>query len=368
MSNMQDFIRWRGDLPFSAVPVGEVDGLILAQLAMYRWEMALPEGGEAMIGDLAPQMTEKPVSEGYTTENDAKMLALVGPSERFGRVLLGDYVHERNEEMQFAAATLRLPGGAVFVAFRGTDSAIVGWREDCNMAFSKPVPAQEAARNYLARVAALYPGELMVGGHSKGGNLAMYAASTVDEGVLARISAVYNYDGPGLSDHMDAPAHYARLGERLHSFLPQGSVVGLLLAHPDEFTVVKSNSISILQHDPYSWQVEGPRFVRMAGLSRDSARFDAAFRAWLGGVDESERAELVDTLFGILGATNARRFDRDFWVALAQNTKAVREAIGGVEPDTRRRVIKMLADLSSLSKRPAPKKPKGDEKTEKTNA
>ena len=354
MSNMLDYIRWRGDLSLAVVPVNEVDGLILAQLSMLHWENSLEPGSSAPLRDLFDSMNKPPVSVGFTVENDQKLLAMVTESTRFGEVIVSDFEHDSDEdaEKQFAAITLHLPDGAHYVSFRGTDSSIVGWKEDFNMAFSNPVPAQEAAADYLTRMADRYPGALWVGGHSKGGNLAMFAAANVDDAVRARILGVYNNDGPGLSDRMDAPALYARITGRLHSFVPQDSIVGLLLAHPDEFTVVRSNSISILQHDPYSWQVEGPRFVRMSGLNRDSARFDVAFRQWLSGVDEREREELVDTLFGILEATNAQSFGREFWAGLAKNSKSVLAAIHDVNPETRKHISKMLADLGALAMRP----------------
>lgn len=360
MSNLLDYIVWRGDLPFAAAPFNEVDGLILAQLSMLRWENALGPGESARISALLAPMTREPVSVGFTAENDVKLLDRAAHSTRFGEIVLRDYVRAFDEgaEKQFAAVTLCLDDGTAYVSFRGTDSTLVGWKEDCNMAFSKPVPAQEAARETLEAAARALPGALRVGGHSKGGNLAMYAAATADEAVRARVLGVYNNDGPGLSDKMDAPALYARLAGRLHSFVPQGSVVGMLLAHPDEYTVVRSNSVSILQHDPYSWQVEGPAFVRMPGLSRDSARFDAAFRSWLGGVDEDDREVLIDTLFNVLSAANSQTFGREFWQGLARNPKSVLTAIQDVEPEKRRRITRMLADLGAAALRPNEPEPR----------
>ena len=351
MGNMLDYLRWRGDLSVEKVPLGEVDALILAQLSMLRWENAPRAAGT--LAERAEVVLAGPVSAGFTPDEDEKLLRLISGSERFGGATLSDCICEVDEDagMQFAAVSVRLADGTRFLSFRGTDNTIVGWKEDCSMAFSRPVPAQEAARAYLERIARQYPDPLILGGHSKGGNLAMYAAATADERARGRVTAIYNFDGPGLSDRIDAPALYARLAGRLHSFVPQGSIVGLLLAHPDEYAVVRSNAVGILQHDPYSWQVEGPAFERMPGLSADSARFDGAFRAWLAEMDETDRALLVDTLFGILSATNAQTFGREFWAGLAQNTKAVRAAIDMVDPDTRKRIRRMLADLRRLARR-----------------
>ena len=351
MSNILDYITWRGDLPFAAAPFNEVDGLILAQLSMLRWENGLAPGASSKVRDLLEPMGRQPVSVGFTAENDMKLLELACRSARFGEIALCDYAHAFDEDagMQFAAVTLRLDDGTAYVSFRGTDSTLVGWKEDCNMAFSKPVPAQEAARAYLEAAAERYPGGLRVGGHSKGGNLAMYAAACAGEAARDRLIAVYNNDGPGLSDRMNAHDLYRRIAGRLRSFVPQGSIVGMLLQHPDEYTVVRSRSVGILQHDPYSWQVEGPAFVRMPGLSRDSARFDAAFRQWLSGMDEADRGLLIDTLFNVLYATRSQNFGREFWQGLARNPRSVLAAIQDVEPEQRRRVTRMLADLGAAA-------------------
>lgn len=349
MSNMLDYLRWRGDISLDAVPLTEVDGLILAQLAMPRWEKGLEDA--APLKELAARMAGQVVSDGYDPQSDGKLVALCGGSVRFGGAIVSDYVQDFDAvaEKQFAAVTLHLFPDMHYIAFRGTDSTIVGWQEDFNMAFSKPVPAQEAARDYLARIAGKYPGRLWVGGHSKGGNLAMYAATTVEGAVRERLEAVFNFDGPGLSDCMDAATLYARVAGRLRSFVPQGSIVGMLLAHPDAYAIVKSKSISIFQHDPYSWQVEGPGFVRMPELSGDSRRFEAGFRRWLAAQDEVSRAELVDTLFDVLRATDAQNFGREFWLGLAQNGRAVRKAIKDVGPEKAARVWKMITDLGKLS-------------------
>ena len=353
MSNILDYLKWRGDLSFANDPLNEVDALILSQLSMLKWENALTEEDSEIVGNLYESMNQDPVSVGFTTDSDLKLWQLVPRCERFGRLRVSRFrrLFDAKKALQFAAITLKLPDGSAFVSFRGTDSTLIGWREDFNMAFSKPVPAQEAAQAYLDEVGRTFEGPLRVGGHSKGGNLAMYAAATADEAVRERILGVYNNDGPGLSDRMDAEALYQRITGRLHSCVPQGSIVGMLLNHPDEYTVVKSNSVSILQHDPYSWQVEGPAFVRMPALSRDSARFDAAFRAWLASVDEANRALLVDTLFNVLSAAKSPTFGREFWIGLARNPVPVFNAIQDVDADERRRINRMLTDLGAALRR-----------------
>ena len=347
MSNILDYILWRGDLPLQRDPINEVDGLILSQLAMVRWEQWLAPGEEAALSSLADRDESTPVSAGFTAEDDQKLMAGVTRCARFRDVRVFDYVHEYDEGagMQFSAVSLLLPDGALFVAYRGTDSTLVGWKEDCNMAYSRPVPAQQAALDYLLRAASKREGPVYVGGHSKGGNLAMYAAALAGASVRYRIAAVYNNDGPGLSDLIDAQSLYARLSGKLFSFVPQSSIVGMLLAHPDAYEVVRSNSISILQHNPYSWQVEGPRFMRAPGLSKDSVYLESVFRKWLKGLDEKRRGAVVDTLFSILGATEVRSFGREFRTGLLRNPGALIGAMQRVDPESRREVSGAIGEL-----------------------
>lgn len=353
MANMLDYIEWRGDLSWEAVPPTEIDALIMAQLAMLRWEHAPASFG--LISDLAAAVSDVRISAGYTGQNDKRLIALLGKSQRFGSLTLSDYVDELEEDKQFSAITLRLNNGMVCVSFRGTDQSITGWEEDFALAFSRPTPAQEAAARYLTRAARTYPGPLIVCGHSKGGNLAMFASSHVEDDVLQRIIATYNFDGPGLSDQVDTKQLYERVGARLKAFVPQGSIVGLMLAHPDKFTVVESNSVSLLQHDPYSWQVLGPRFVRRPALSGESARFDRVFHEWLAGIDQDDRQTLTECLFGVIRATNAQNLDASFFKYLARNNREVLAALDGLPKEKRSRVWKMLLAFAKLTVRNEPK-------------
>ncbi|MCR5219430.1 MAG: DUF2974 domain-containing protein [bacterium] len=347
MSNMLDYIRWRGDLPFSVIPLGEVDGLILAQLSMIFWEKGMGRDESRPLSELAQVLKGKTVSAGFTAKNDALLLETAAASARFGGLVLSDFEHDFDEgaQIQFAAVTFHLPDGDSFLSFRGTDSTLVGWKEDLSMSYEMPIPAQAAAAAYFARVAARTGRRLYAGGHSKGGNLAMYAAAQTGPDILKRIIRVYNYDGPGFPDRGEAARLYETIRDRLMSFVPQSSIIGMLLAHPDGYEIVESDSVSILQHDPYSWQVEGCRFVRSPMLTKDSLYIQSVIRRWLAEVDDEERRLFVDTLFHVLGSTDARSFDREFWMGFLTHPGTVLASLQDIDPDSRRRIGKMLADL-----------------------
>ncbi len=348
MGNMLDYIRWRGDLPWSCVPFCEVDGLILSQLSMLFWEEGLGCGECRTLCELWPRMKGKPFSVGVTADNDNALLEKAAGCARFSCITLSDYASQFNEKtgLQFSAVAMHLPDSTIFVSYRGTDNTLVGWKEDLCMTFSLPVPAQEAAAAYLREVACRYGGSLRVGGHSKGGNLAMYASAVAEAKIRRRILQVYNNDGPGFKDSAKAHRFYEKIKNKLRFFVPQSSLFGLLLAHPCSPETVKSDGFGIWQHDPYSWQVEGGRFVRMESLTKSSMYAEAAIQKWLSEVSDEDRSLFVESIFRVLSSTEARSFGRDFWMGLLQHPAAVVSSFQDIDPDTKKRVAGILSKLA----------------------
>lgn len=347
MANVLDYLKWRGDLSLQVCPFGEIDNLILSQMSYFHWEKFLPQGEANTIETLLASAESQSISHGITAAEDEKLFPLVATSRRFGNVIACEYTHEEDDimEKQFAAITFLLPDDTVFVSYRGTDGTLVGWKEDFNMAFTSPIPSQQHAQQYLQEIANHYGGLLRVGGHSKGGNLAMYAASTVEEGTQATILNVFNNDGPGLSGAIVASKGYARIQPRLSSFVPQSSVIGMLLMHPETYAVVNSNAVGVLQHNPYSWQVEGARFVKENGLRKGSVYLEKVLRRWLMEIDEQERKRFVDTLFQVLSSTNAKSFGRDFVYQTIRNPSAM---LGAVQDIDRETLGSLYASLTAL--------------------
>jgi len=294
MPNMMDYLAWRGDIALDYSPFGDVDSLILASLSY----LTYPEE-TGLLRDLA--LTVPPVDKmqfAFVHEIRA-MLSAAAMTERFAGIGMRHpvAVTDQDRDMQFAAVTFDLPGGTHYVAFRGTDSTIVGWREDFNMAFESPVPAQSAAVKYLNEAAALTDGPLILGGHSKGGNLAVYAAAHADPMTQSRILAVYSFDGPGLDDATMASEGYANIARRIRSFVPQHSVVGLLLTYHPEYTVVKSDGMGLLQHDSFTWQVLGTDFIAVTELDVSAQLVDQTVHTWLSQVSPEKRRILRCAVF-----------------------------------------------------------------------
>ena len=313
MANAIDYIDWRGDLSFDVSPFNEVDNLLLCRLTSLDFTGIVPADGEMPLAEAARLYFER-----YGDE-DRRLGVLLAPgsvtmvkrmlqSARFSRLVLADYENRVDErrELQFWAVTVLVPDGTAFVAFRGTDDTLVAWKEDFYMGSMRTVPAQEEAAAYLCRAAWRYEQPLRVGGHSKGGNLSVYAAMSAPEEVQARLLDVYNNDGPGFRDSVGGTEGYRRIKERIHTILPQYSLVGVLLKTDDDFEIVESCETGISAHNGFTWQVKGRRFVRCADFPFRTRVFSEAMRGWTEDLSYDERRELTDLFFGALESTGAR--------------------------------------------------------------
>ena len=311
MPDLFDYLSWRGDLSLEQAPFCPVDGLILSVLSYVHLDGLVPAGPSSSVplGRTAADYLALPASDRgrCRCEKDLDLLRALAAAPRFAAMELtcGADRFVPEEQLQFAALTV-LPGdGTAFLAFRGTDATLVGWKEDFNMSFLDVVPAQREAARYAAALAAAFPGPLRLGGHSKGGNLATFAAALCPMGARDRIRAVYSFDGPGHTAYLLAQPGYQELLTRIHTYVPQSSVVGMLLEHEGPYTVVRSDQAGLLQHDPYSWQVSGGDFVRLDEVTAGSRMVDRALKDWLAGLTPAERETVADTLYGLLSAGDA---------------------------------------------------------------
>ena len=203
-------------------------------------------------------------------------------------------------EKQFSALTILLEGELPYVAFRGTDGTLVGWKEDFNMSFLTVVPAQKEAVQYLCAASDSLRGRLRVGGHSKGGNLAVYASAFCGEEIQSRIESVYNHDGPGFLSEVVTREGFQRILGRVHTFVPQSSVVGMLLQHEEGCAIVHSTNTWLLQHDLYSWETACNGLVFTEARTRSSRFIDSTLKAWLTQMNPEDRGKLVDGVYTCL--------------------------------------------------------------------
>lgn len=318
MPNINDYLAWRGDLSFDAAPFCEVDNLIFSMLSFIDYDgivQADPLGMPVKLSDCyAAHRKKHPGGEEFgqiipDINND--LFRDAAESVRFRDVYVTGYRYELREEehLQFAAVSFILPDNTVFIAYRGTDDTLVGWHEDFNLSFTCPVMSQRLAVEYLEEIAGVHRGRIMAGGHSKGGNLAVFASVFARPEIRQRILSAYSNDGPGFLPEVTASPEFREMKPKIRTIVPQSSVIGMLLEHNEEFSVVEStlpDSVGLFQHDPFSWSVMGPSFVHLDDLSRQGKRHDEVISRWLSGITKEERRQFTETLFGLLQSTGAK--------------------------------------------------------------
>ena len=282
-----------------------------------------------------------------------RLLQAMAASPRFRDVRVAGFVLDTDASdalhpKQFCAVTLGLTDELTYVAFRGTDASVAGWREDFDMSFTCPVPAQTEAAAYLADVASRVRGNLVLGGHSKGGNLAVYAAAMAAPKTQARIERVFSHDGPGFSAEFLASKGFARIQGRVEKTLPQSSIVGMLMESHEDYSVVKSTSVGIFQHDPFSWVVEGQAFVEVEGLSAGARHMDATISQWLSQTEPEERERFVDAMYGLLDGCDVTRM-ADIVANWQTSLPAIAHQFGEMDEDTRSLLFDVLGKLAKAA-------------------
>ena len=355
MNNILDYLDWRGDVPISFDGFNEVDNLLLSELSFLDLAGIVPgmdEEGDVVLCDAAQRYFartdgKEPDGAWVLTEKIPRLFARMAAAPRFAsmRLSMFEEQHDEQREQQFAALCFEVGDGTVYVAFRGTDNTLLGWKEDLNMSFLDAIPSQESAAAYLAYAAQRFgQRRLRVGGHSKGGNLAVFSAVYADGAVQDRIEMVYSNDGPGFLRDITQTAEYRRVARRILKLVPQSSVVGTLLEGEHVSQVVHSNAIGVMQHDGFSWEVCGTQFVHLAQASAEGKWFEQTFDAWAAELSAPQREAFADALYGVLTSTGARTLS-DLNAEKLKSAVGILKSYKNLDRETRRALSGALALL-----------------------
>lgn len=237
------------------------------------------------------------------TKNRLKLLEKAASSTRFKNIKLMGYVNDIDSDVQkqFAAMIFKIKPDSYVLTFRGTDDSIIGWKEDFHMTYMDQVPAQKTAVNYLRKAMDALPGQFILTGHSKGGNLASYAASQIEPEYQERIQSIYSYDAPGLNHSVITSQGYQTISDKIKRYIPQGSIVGMMLETPKQTQIVKSTAIGgLAQHDTFTWQISGQTFVLLDNLNPESLQVDKTLKNWVDSVSDDELKDFFDLFFGLI--------------------------------------------------------------------
>ena len=314
MADMLDYIRWRGDLPFTVSPPNEVDAVIFSTLSYIPFRGRTVSHPEEAIpfSEAVEEFFSYPEPPNYIrAQRDLDLLKAAGESVRFGNTRITEYRPKfiKEQDTQFAGVTFLLDDGSLFVTFRGTDNTLVGWKEDLSMSFRSVIPSQALAKQYLQDVLMTHSGPVRVSGHSKGGNVAVYAVSQSAPVIRDRVLEVYNQDGPGFSAEFLEDPGYRSILPKIRTYLPQGSMIGVVLYRAEPVIIVQSHETGIMQHDPFSWNICGTAITRMDALNANSRFFRLTMENWLAGFDMDDRVRLVNMLYDLLTSGDVEVMD-----------------------------------------------------------
>ena len=354
MKNIIDYVMDE-ERPFKNRKFSPVDSLVLSQMAYLKFDGIVPS--------LLNTVSTVPIREIATMEdlnilfqdvreskNNRQLFLAFVNSPRFCDTKLAFYINQFDDEAekQFSAITFLLNDDSAYIAFRGTDSTFIGWKEDFNMAFISPIPSQKEGTDYLNAVADKVLGKLRTGGHSKGGNIAVYSAIHCHPSVQNRIEQIYSHDGPGFRDEIFRGNDYLVVKDRINKTLPQSSIIGMLLQHQEQYSVVRSSRIWFMQHDPFSWLLDGDDFQYLPSITKSATYMNGTLNQWMNLYDAPKRELFINTLFYVLQATEATTF-YDLTGDWPKRAVAALGAIRGIDDDTRSFLFRTIWSLFVLA-------------------
>ena len=350
MANILDYMDWRGDLLLTERPMNEVDNLIFSILAYLNMDGLVSSDFDRQITlrELLPLYLEAGYDQSNVVNDPLPALKKAAAVPRFRDIPVSAYVNtvDLAKQVQFSAVTFHLPDNTCYIAFRGTDNTIVGWREDFNISFLAETPGQSDAVDYVKRIAGCTSLPLRIGGHSKGGNFAVYAAAFCTAAVPQdRILQVYSNDGPGFNNTVAAASQYAAVLPKLEKFIPESSLIGILLSSRAESRIIRSSARGIQQHNPYTWEVRGTAFEPADQRSASSLFMDETLKNWLSTLSEKQLSNFVNAVFDALEASGAMTFTQvnsNRWVSY----NAIAKAIAKLDPELQSDAMTALYKLA----------------------
>ena len=306
--NIIDYIKKNKDKTFNDYHFNEIDNLIFSLLTYIDFTGIVPafKNGKITLKEAAEKLSnKKKYYRGMFISNTFKMLQIMKDTKRYKDTLLYNYMKIVNDDMQFGAITMKLPDKSIYISFAGTDSSIIGWEEDFKMTYLYPGASQKYASIYLNKAISLLDKTVRVGGHSKGGNLAICAVMNAHFWVRKKVVKINNFDGPGFLKKEIESKPYKKIEPRIKMYVPKESIIGMLLYNTPEYIVIKSKGLNILQHDAFNWQIKEKSLIRDTQSKRSKA-LQKKLTKKLEELSLEERINLVKNLFNIFKNNNIK--------------------------------------------------------------
>ena len=317
MNNLLSYINKYGDISFDKEGLNELDIAILTVLSYLNFDGILRfDDTKTKLGDAVSNFFElyskKELSNHGIGLKDAYKVALaIKDKNRFKDLDLYNYYYITNHDIQFSALFIDIDDKNTIISIEGTDDEVAGWREDFELAYRYPIPAQRECINYLNKNISTFSNrKYILTGHSKGGNLSLVGGMNVSVLKQNRISKIYSFDGPGLRKKEYKSYKYKHIKNKVVSIIPNYSVVGLLLNNHKNYKIVESKKKGILAHSIYNWKVKDKSFVFTDKLSSFSIELDKIITKWIDNNDDKSKKIFVNDLFSIFDRCNIVSLER----------------------------------------------------------
>lgn len=308
MTNFMTYLDWRGDLPFARDPVNEIDLLIFSELTYANMDDLFGKDQYLTLPEMVQRYLDAGIDQSSLIYDPKPLMLKASECERYRNILITRYVNhvDAKTETQFSACTFQIGSRECVVAYRGTDNTVTGWREDFNFASERETFSQALAVGYLDQCVS---SKIWVCGHSKGGNLAMYAAAFCSPATREKIASITSFDGPGFLPEILETENYNSILPRAALYLPDTSFFGLIMNQKAQRFIVRSSEMGFMQHNPYSWKVKQNHFEKTNRLNPVSKYIDEVFDTWLASISIEERRNFIDTVFNAIESTGITTFN-----------------------------------------------------------
>ena len=308
MGNLITYVQQYGAQTFEDKSLTDIDVLVLTEIAYLPFDEIVPKSFDIteaisleQLGKEFETIKEKEHENNpfMITSERIELLEVVSKSQRYKEIKVFGFMNDIDDERtkQFAAVCYQWEEENRWIIFRGTDETLIGWKEDFMMTYSDLIPAQTDAIEYLKKQAETFSGTLNVSGHSKGGNLSLYASAMQEEAIQNRIEQIYCWDSPGVHRSILGTEGYQRVVSKAKRYIPQDSIVGLMLESQVPYHIIESQGSGISQHSALMWNIEEDHFVELTELTRNSQLTDQTFKQWTEVVSEEDLKLFFDTFF-----------------------------------------------------------------------
>ena len=346
MGKILDYVRWRGDLTLDREPFNSLDAGLFAAFAYLPFDPSVK-------GHTLEAATKRLIQKKTLIHSDKLEAELVNLSNRYKNMHFLDWSHlsQKKPPVQFTAMTIELDSETILVAYRGTDGSMVGLNEDVDMSYQPEIFGQSVAADYLDKMAQAYPDKkIYTVGHSKGGNFAAYALYAASPSLQDRVIKAYSFDGPGFMKEMYNQIEFQRVIPKMMTYVPEGSIFGMMLDHPERVIVVKSRMKHLMkQHNPLHWEVARNSFVMAPGLSNASRIIRSTFISWNTKIPREKREAFWLAFFTALESQKITE-------ASQLTTNNIRGAIQfshaylALDPDARLIANEIISDITATAR------------------